>query len=168
MVDESRRTIRRGFARGEVFPVIGVYDVFSASLSAKYFDGIFVGGFSFAASHYGLPDIGLISWTDIVDLVRRIRTILPDPYILVDIDDGYADVEVARHPSLPERGGSHRCYGSRRNQKARGGFCGSRRRCRLDRRDQGSLPDRGIGAKDRQGVRIQPDRRREIPFVRFS
>lgn len=51
----------------------------------------------FAASHYGLPDIGFISWTDIVDLVHRIRTVLPDHYLLVDIDDGYADVEVACH-----------------------------------------------------------------------
>ncbi|MCL5884057.1 MAG: isocitrate lyase/PEP mutase family protein [Deltaproteobacteria bacterium] len=107
MVDASRRTKRKNFAKGEVFPVIGVYDVFSASLSAKYFDGIFVSGFSFAASHYGLPDIGLISWTDIVGLVHRIRTVLPDPYILVDIDDGYADVEVACHVvSLLESAGA--------------------------------------------------------------
>lgn len=81
----------------DIIPVIGVYDVFSASLAAKHFKGIFVSGYGFAASHYGLPDIGFISWTDIVDFVHRIRTVLPDHYLLVDIDDGYADVEVACH-----------------------------------------------------------------------
>ena len=44
-----------------------------------------------------MPDIGLISWSDIVALVQRIRTILPQQHILVDIDDGYADIEVACH-----------------------------------------------------------------------
>ena len=62
----------------DVLPVIGIYDVFSASIAAKYFDGLFVSGFSFAASHYGLPDIGFIAWRDVVDLVQRIRTVLPD------------------------------------------------------------------------------------------
>jgi 2-methylisocitrate lyase-like PEP mutase family enzyme len=81
----------------DVIPFIGVYDVFSASLAGQYFDGIFISGFGFAASHYGLPDIGFISWSDIVDFVRRVRAILPTHHILVDIDDGYADVEVACH-----------------------------------------------------------------------
>jgi len=90
-----------------LLPVIGVYDVFSATIAAKYFDGIFISGFSFAASHYGLPDIGFIAWRDIVDLVHRIRTVLPDPYLLVDIDDGYADVEVVCHVvSLLESAGA--------------------------------------------------------------
>jgi 2-methylisocitrate lyase-like PEP mutase family enzyme len=81
----------------EIIPFIGVYDTFSASIAARSFDGIFISGFSFAASFYGLPDIGLISWSDIVAFARRVRTILPDTHILVDIDDGYADAEVAAH-----------------------------------------------------------------------
>lgn len=54
-------------------------------------------GFGFAASHYGLPDIGFITWTDIVDFVRRLRTVLPTHNLLVDMDDGYCDTEVACH-----------------------------------------------------------------------
>ncbi len=34
-----------------------------------------------------MPDISLISWSDIVALVQRIRTILPNQRIVVDIDD---------------------------------------------------------------------------------
>jgi len=97
MIKQWRNEHRKISIREDIFPVIGVYDVFSASLAAKYFQGIFISGYGFAASHYGLPDIGFISWTDIVDLVHRIRTVLPDHYLLVDIDDGYADMEVACH-----------------------------------------------------------------------
>jgi 2-methylisocitrate lyase-like PEP mutase family enzyme len=78
-------------------PFIGVYDVFSASLAARRFDALFLSGFGFAASHYGLPDIGFITWSEMVYYVQRIRTVLPDHHILVDIDDGYCDVEVACH-----------------------------------------------------------------------
>ncbi len=79
----------------ESFPFIGVYDTFSASLAARHFDGLFVSGFSFAASYYGLPDIGLIGWPDLVAFVQRLRTVTPNSLLLVDMDDGYADVELA-------------------------------------------------------------------------
>jgi 2-methylisocitrate lyase-like PEP mutase family enzyme len=81
----------------EATPFIGVYDAFSASLAARHFQALFVSGFGFAASHYGLPDIGFIAWTDIVAFVQRLRGILPTHRILVDIDDGYGDPEVVRH-----------------------------------------------------------------------
>lgn len=89
--------LRKALKENEIIPFMGVYDTFSASIAARSFEGIFVSGFSFAASFYGLPDIGLISWSDIVAFVQRVRTILPDKHILVDIDDGYADTEVAGH-----------------------------------------------------------------------
>lgn len=89
--------LRNSLAEKEIVPFIGVYDVFSATISAKYFDGIFVSGYSFAASYYGMPDIGLISWSDIVSFTQRLRTMLPRQHIIVDIDDGYGDVEVACH-----------------------------------------------------------------------
>lgn len=76
---------------------LGVYDVFSATLAAKHSDALFLSGFGFAASFYGLPDIGFISWSDIVAYTQRVRTVLPDHHILVDIDDGYGDPEVAGH-----------------------------------------------------------------------
>lgn len=84
-------------ANQRILPFIGVYDVFSASLAGRHFDNLFVSGFGFAASHYGLPDIGFITWTDIVAFVQRLRTVLPTHNLLVDIDDGYCDPEVACH-----------------------------------------------------------------------
>lgn len=76
---------------------LGVYDVFSASLAARHYDTIFVSGFGFAASHYGLPDVGFITWSDMVGFVQRLRLVLPSHHILVDIDDGYGDPEIAAH-----------------------------------------------------------------------
>jgi 2-methylisocitrate lyase-like PEP mutase family enzyme len=89
--------LRESVAAQEFTPFIGVYDVFSATMAARHFDSLFVSGFGFAASHYGLPDIGFITWTDIVNFVQRLRTVLPTHNLLVDIDDGYCDPEVACH-----------------------------------------------------------------------
>lgn len=89
--------LREALAQGRQLPFIGIYDVFSAGLAGRHYDSLFVSGFGFAASHYGLPDIGFITWTDIVAFVQRVRTILPRHHLLVDIDDGYYDPEVACH-----------------------------------------------------------------------
>jgi 2-methylisocitrate lyase-like PEP mutase family enzyme len=87
--------------------LIGVYDVFSATLAAQHFDGIFISGFGFSASFYGLPDIGLISWSDLVAFVQRVKVVLPEHCIVVDIDDGFADTDLACHVvSLLENAGA--------------------------------------------------------------
>jgi 2-methylisocitrate lyase-like PEP mutase family enzyme len=78
-------------------PLIGIYDMYSASVVARHYDGFFVSGFGFAASHYGLPDIGFIAWPDMVAFVERLRLAFPSHHLLVDIDDGYVDPEVACH-----------------------------------------------------------------------
>jgi 2-methylisocitrate lyase-like PEP mutase family enzyme len=82
-------------AQKGILPMIGIYDVFSATLAAKLFPAIFLSGFGLAASQYGLPDIGFVAWPDMVSLVQRIRALLPDIHLLVDIDDGYGDPEIA-------------------------------------------------------------------------
>lgn len=96
-ITSSGARLREHLRRQPITPFIGIYDVFSASLAARHFDALFVSGFGFAASHYGLPDIGFISWTEILNFVQRIRVVVPDHHLLVDIDDGYCDTEVACH-----------------------------------------------------------------------
>ncbi|MFE3599202.1 oxaloacetate decarboxylase [Streptomyces sp. NPDC059096] len=78
-------------------PLIGIYDMYSASIAAQHYNGFFVSGFGFAASHYGLPDIGYIAWPDMVAFAERLRLAFPKHHMLVDIDDGYVDPEVACH-----------------------------------------------------------------------
>src|SRR5580765_3732733 len=75
--------------------LIGVYDVFSARIAARRFEGVFCGGYGYAASAYGLPDVGYVNWRDITDFSTRIRHVLPSTHILVDVDDGFGDEGVA-------------------------------------------------------------------------
>ncbi|MFD9394501.1 oxaloacetate decarboxylase [Streptomyces sp. NPDC060000] len=89
--------LREQIAAPGTTPLIGVYDMYSASIAADHYDGMFVSGFGFAASHYGLPDIGFIAWPDMLAFVQRLRGAFPQQHLLVDIDDGYVDPEVACH-----------------------------------------------------------------------
>lgn len=81
----------------DIVPCLGVYDAFSASIAANYFPALFLSGFGFAAGFYGLPDIGFITWSDMAAYIQRVRTLLPAHHLLVDMDDGYGDPEVACH-----------------------------------------------------------------------
>jgi 2-methylisocitrate lyase-like PEP mutase family enzyme len=58
---------------------------------------LFLSGFGFSAGFYGLPDVGYVSWSDMVAAAWRIRQIVPQHRLLVDIDDGYVDVHTACH-----------------------------------------------------------------------
>jgi 2-methylisocitrate lyase-like PEP mutase family enzyme len=69
--------LREHLGREDLLPFVGVYDVFSASLAAQYYQGLFLSGFGFSASFYGLPDMGFISCSDLVAFVQRVRTVLP-------------------------------------------------------------------------------------------
>ena len=90
-------SLRAVMGERDIIPFIGVYDVFSAKIAARYFDGLFLSGFGFSASFYGLPDVGFIAWSDILQYTQRVRAILPRHHIVVDIDDGYCDTETACH-----------------------------------------------------------------------
>lgn len=89
--------LRSEIADAGTTPLIGVHDMYSATIAAGHYNGMFVSGFGFAASYYGLPDIGFIAWPDMVAFVERLRGAFPEHHLLVDIDDGYVDPEVACH-----------------------------------------------------------------------
>lgn len=61
----------------KITPWIGVFDMFSASLVAQHYGGMFISGFGFSTSYYRLPDIGFIAWPDMVNFVRRLRVAFP-------------------------------------------------------------------------------------------
>lgn len=87
--------LRNRINTGSVLPLIGVFDQVSASIAASRFEAVFCSGYGFAASYYGLPDEGFIAWPDMVAYVERMRAILPSTHIVVDIDDGYGDPNLA-------------------------------------------------------------------------
>jgi len=87
--DRLRQRLKDPEKTKATLPFVGVFDVFSASLAAKKWEAIFCSGYCFSASYYGLPDAGFITWSDMAAWVSRIRLLLPDTHIAVDIDDGY-------------------------------------------------------------------------------
>src|SRR6201991_1441235 len=89
------KLLRDDIRSDRITPLIGIFDMFSASVAAQHYNGMFVSGYGFAASYYGLPDIGFIAWPDMVSFVQRLRLAFPRQHLLVDIDDGYVDPEVA-------------------------------------------------------------------------
>ncbi len=92
------RALRGELATDAVIePFLGVYDSFSASIAAPFSPNLFLSGFGFSASYYGLPDVGYIAWADMVAAASRVRRILPSHKLLVDIDDGYVDIHTAQH-----------------------------------------------------------------------
>lgn len=97
MTESYGMRLRQALETAETLPFIGVYDAFSASIAARHYPSLFLSGFGFAASYYGLPDIGFIAWPDMAAYVQRIRAILPAHHLLVDMDDGYGDPEIACH-----------------------------------------------------------------------
>lgn len=114
-------------------PFIGVYDVFSATIVARYYDGLFLSGFSFAASYYGLPDLGFIAWSDLVAFAQRVRTVLPQEHLVVDIDDGFGDSEVACHVvSLLESVGASAVIMEDQKRPRRCGHFGGKQLLELD------------------------------------
>lgn len=93
-------SLRTALRKEQVLPFVGVYDVYSASLAARRFDALFLSGFGFSASTYGLPDAGFISASDMIAYVGRVRVVAPAAHLLVDLDDGYGDPVVAAHTAL--------------------------------------------------------------------
>ncbi len=87
--------LRHKLAASGIVAFLGAYDVFSATLVGKHFDAVFCSGYGLSASHYGLPDAGYISASDVISFAARVRAVLPKKHILVDIDDGFGDADVA-------------------------------------------------------------------------
>jgi len=66
----------------------GAYDVLSARLIELHgFEAMVVGGSACSASMYGVPDYGLVSITELIELAARIAGAVEIP-VLADADDG--------------------------------------------------------------------------------
>lgn len=83
--------LRTLFASGSVLQVPGCFDALSARvLEAAGFRAAFLGGFSVAAARLGLPDVGLMSYGEMLDQARSVcaATSLP---MIGDADTGYGN-----------------------------------------------------------------------------
>ena len=100
------RTLRRILATGSIV-VPGVTDALSARLVERAgFPAAYVTGAGLANSVFGLPDVGLVSRTELIDHVGRIREACRLP-LIVDADTGFGGpLSVMRSVYQLERAGA--------------------------------------------------------------
>jgi 2-methylisocitrate lyase-like PEP mutase family enzyme len=83
--------LRSIFDAGSIVRVPGCFDALSARvLEQAGFSAAFLGGFSVAAARLGLPDVGLLSYGEMIDQARNVcaATSLP---VMGDADTGYGN-----------------------------------------------------------------------------
>lgn len=83
----------------------GAYDAFSAKLieATGWAEVVYCGGYAANASAYGLPDVGMTSLRDMMDVYTRIVEAVSLP-VIVDIDTGYGDpLNVTRSVEMLKR-----------------------------------------------------------------
>ena len=84
-------TLKKTLESCQTIVAPGVHDMISALLAEKVgFPAIFVGGYGISASHLGIPDVGIMTFTDILDRVRMIAEVTTKP-LIVDADTGFKD-----------------------------------------------------------------------------
>jgi len=83
--------LRELLQRKKILVVPGAYDPMSAKLiEAAGFEAVYMTGFGTAASLLGLPDIGLITMTEMVGNAKRISDAVNIP-VIADADTGYGN-----------------------------------------------------------------------------
>jgi 2-methylisocitrate lyase-like PEP mutase family enzyme len=75
----------------------GVYDLISAKLADRMgFEALYMTGYGVVASHLGLPDAGLATYSDMVGRVGQIAAMTETP-LVADGDTGYGGLLNVRH-----------------------------------------------------------------------
>ncbi|NMN99029.1 isocitrate lyase/PEP mutase family protein [Antrihabitans stalactiti] len=95
---ENRQRLRTALASTDVTVAPGVFDGISAHLVRLLeFAAAYMTGAGVAASGFGLPDIGLVTQTEMVERARMLVSALGDVPLIADADTGYgAELSVIR------------------------------------------------------------------------
>jgi len=94
----ARARLRAQIDNGELVVAPGVYDGISAQLAKRTgHTAAYLTGAGVSASGFGLPDIGLVTQTEMVERARMIVRCLGDVPVIADADTGYgAPINVIR------------------------------------------------------------------------
>ena len=94
----DRRTALARRIRAREFTVApGIFDMISAKVADRAgFDALYMTGYGIAASHMGLPDAGLVSYSDMVGRAARICEGVRTP-LIADADTGFGGLLNVRH-----------------------------------------------------------------------
>lgn len=95
--ERRRRFAERIRHGGGLVVAPGVYDGVSARLAERCgFEALYMTGYGTVASHLGLPDAGLATYTDMVSRVAQIAALTTTP-LVADGDTGYGGLLNVRH-----------------------------------------------------------------------
>jgi 2,3-dimethylmalate lyase len=90
-------TLKHRLTQPGLITAPGVYDMVSLRLADSFgFDALYMTGFGTVASHLGLPDAGLASYTDMVGRVKAMAGMARTP-LIADGDTGYGGLLNVRH-----------------------------------------------------------------------
>jgi 2,3-dimethylmalate lyase len=90
-------SLRRRLQQPGLITAPGVHDMVSLRMADRLgFDALYMTGFGTVASHLGLPDAGLASYTDMVGRVRQMATLATTP-LIADGDTGYGGLLNVAH-----------------------------------------------------------------------
>jgi 2-methylisocitrate lyase-like PEP mutase family enzyme len=90
-------TLAQRLSQGGFITAPGVFDMISARIADQMgFDALYMTGYGTVASHLGLPDAGLASFTEMVERVARIASGTTTP-LMADADTGYGGLLNMRH-----------------------------------------------------------------------
>lgn len=86
------QALRAALARDELVVAPGCFDALSARLAvAAGFDVLFMSGFAVSAARIGMPDTGLISFTEMLDTLRNCCAAAGDVPVVGDADTGFGN-----------------------------------------------------------------------------
>ena len=89
--------LRAALAKREIIAAPGVFDLISALIADRMgFKALYVTGYGTVASHLGLPDAGLATYSEMVDRIGQIAKMTRTP-IIADADAGYGGLLNVRH-----------------------------------------------------------------------
>ena len=103
----TARRLRELLARPGILTTLGVHDAFTARIAEQAgVEAVFVGGFGVAASAFGLPDVGLVTLSEMAEAIARIAGRVQIP-VIGDGDTGHGDLHnVVRTVREFERAGA--------------------------------------------------------------
>lgn len=97
MTAARRKRFAERIRRRELVSAPGVYDLISARLADRLgFDALYMTGYGVVASHLGLPDAGLATYSDMVGRVGQIAAMTQTP-LVADGDTGYGGLLNVQH-----------------------------------------------------------------------
>jgi 2,3-dimethylmalate lyase len=97
MADERRQSLRAQLNAGKLIVAPGIYDMISARVADRMgFDALYMTGYGVAASHLGLPDAGLATYSDLLSRVAMMADGVRAP-LIADADTGYGGLLNVAH-----------------------------------------------------------------------